>query len=543
MKLEEVEINRAQGLRLVEELTINGQLLPKNHILNNDEISLLKKNGKKSIYGAWAEDGDIDFDTALGIVAAKISGVNLGFRVDERGFCEIAATSGGLLEVYPDRVLKFNRLCPYFILNTIAPFQIVAPGEIIARLEIMVPVLSQNIVDNIVLALSGNDSLLAVRDLKSQDAALLYTRFYHTAEETEHLGEVFEKLIEKYQPMNLIFNQEMTAEHTIDGIAGALESLLHSPAKIIFILPSLRNYTSQDIIASAIASIADDILCPQLPVFGGSDLIIATKKNKKIISLPYNYAYMDIPAIENVLKLAIVKPKLQPYDFAHPITPIIETISTIRDTSSLIKGNPQEGRSKASIAAVVLAAGQGKRLGKNKLLTDVNGETLVVKAVRAAVQSNASPVFVVTGYQSEEIESALENFDVNIVHNPNYYAGVKTSIDLGLKSVPDFCDGVLIIPADMPHLTPEFLNKMITKFKKKNEKQLILAEKNYIKSNPVIWSKALYNVADLVPENADIRPIFMEHADYTILVKGSAHDLLDVNFQNDLDQVVSPAKA
>ena len=543
MRLEEVEINRAQGLRLVEELMLNGQLLPKNHALDNDDISLLKQNGKKSVYGAWAENGDIDFDTALGVVAAKISGTNLGFRIDERGFCEIAATSGGLLEVYTDRVLKFNRLCPYFILNTIAPFQMVAPGEIIARLEIMVPVLPQEVVDNIVLALSGNDSLLAVRDLKTQDAALLYTRFYHTEEETEHLGEVFEKLIETYQPMNLVFNQEMTAEHTIDDIAGALEALIHSPAQIIFILPSIRNYTSQDVVSSAISSIADDILCPQLPVFGGSDMIIATKKNKKIICLPYNYAYMDIPAIENVLKLAIVKPKLQSFDFTHPLTPLIETISTLRDTSSLIQGKAHDGKNKASVPAVVLAAGQGKRLGTNKLLADINGEPLVVKAVRAAVQSNASPVFVVTGYQAEEIESALENFDVNLVRNPNYYTGIKTSIDLGLKSVPDFCDGTLIIPADMPHLTPEFLKKMIAKFKKKNEKQLILAEKNYIKSNPVIWSKALYNVADLVPENADIRPIFMEHADYTTLVKGSAHDLLDVNFQSDLDQADHISKA
>jgi hypothetical protein len=60
----------------------------------------------------------------------------------------------------------------------------------------------------------------------------------------------------------------------------------------------------------------------------------------------------------------------------------------------------------------------------------------------------------------------------------------------------------MLIPADMPALTPEFLNKMISKFKKNQENQLIIAEKDGVKSNPIIWSKSLYHKADLVPENA-----------------------------------------
>lgn len=537
MKLQEVDINRALGLRLGDELNLNNQILAKNHALTSDDITLLKQAGYSAIFGAWAENGDIDFDTALGMAAAKISGQNLGFKIDERGFCEIAATTDGLFDVSTDRLAKFNRFSEFFILNTIPPFQTVKSGDIVARLEIMTPVIPQDTVEELVFSLSGNDSLLSVRAFKEQQAAILYTRLYHNDNEDEHLREAAEKLAATCRPLAMDFAQEDACEHTIEDTAAAIDNLLHSPANIIFVIPAQRNYTAQGVISSAVESVADTIVCQRLPLFGASDLIIAVKKNKKIICLPYNYAFVDSAVLENFIKSALLKPKLQVFDFNHPDNSFIDSGSHLKDISTLIRSAPTSAN-KANIAAVVLAAGQSKRLGKNKLLADINGEPLAIKTIRAAIQSDASPVFAVTGYQAEELETALENMDINIVYNANYNSGIKTSISLGLKSVPDACDGALLIPADMPNITPELINKMIAKFKKKSAKQLVLAERNGIKSNPVLWSKALYAQADLAAENADIRPIFMEHSDYTTPVKASENELLDVNFQSDLDRLL-----
>ena len=55
---------------------------------------------------------------------------------------------------------------------------------------------------------------------------------------------------------------------------------------------------------------------------------------------------------------------------------------------------------------------------------------------------------------NETLEEHLENIDINILRNHDYASGVKTSIRLGLKSVPSSCDGALLIPADMPNITP-----------------------------------------------------------------------------------------
>lgn len=95
------------------------------------------------------------------------------------------------------------------------------------------------------------------------------------------------------------------------------------------------------------------------------------------------------------------------------------------------------------------------------------------------------------------------------MRNHDYASGVKTSIRLGLKSVPSSCDGALLIPADMPNITAEYLNRMIKSFNKGKERQLLVSAYGGHKYNPVLWSSDLYPTADLVPEDSHLRQVFL----------------------------------
>jgi len=542
MIVQEVEIKRAEGLRICEELIVNGNILPKNHKLTKEDITNLKAFDIKCVFVAKAENGDIDFDTALGMIAAKICGKNLGFRIDERGFAEIIATKDGVSDISLERINKFNRLSKYFVLNTITPLSVIKSKTVVAKLEILLPIISQNIVDEMIFALSGNETLLNLREIKEQNAAVLSTRLFNDSNEDEFANSTIDKIINEYKNFNLKIINEHQTIHCTENIIDKLDELVKSPVDIIFIISATRNYSDNDIIFSAIKNITDDIVCSHIPLFGGNDLIIAMKNNKKIICLPHNYLYMEASVIRHLIDLALIKEKLYSYDFNNIITPVIQGITRIKNLNNVIKDNNKSDKI-SSIAGIILAAGQSKRIDKNKLLVDVDGKPLAVKVIKSAISAKISPIFVITGYQAEKLESELENFDINVIYNPNYFEGVRTSINLGIKSVPDFCDGVMIIPADMPNISTELINKMVDKFDKNHDKQLVVANKRGIKSNPVIWSKSLYNVADLIAENADIRPVMIEHSDYTTAVKASETELLDVNFQNDLDMLLKQTKA
>ncbi len=535
MIYQEYDINHARGIRLFESVRLDGLILEKGHILDDEDIIQLKLSGIKKIFGAEMSENDLDGATALGVLSAKLCGSNTAYAVTPEGTSQIIAQADGVFLAADDRIAKFNRLSPDIILNTIPPYSEVKSGEIIAELELTVPVIMSSKIDEIVFSLSGNIAMLQLAEPKERKATLLYTKFYNDKLETAHFTGVVTKLVKDFKNLKLDFAVEHEAKHEIDKVADVLEVALKGEGEVIFIISGQRNSQADDVISAALKSVADEVIVTSIPQIGASDLLIALKRGKKIISLPFNYATQDNTLANHYIKLALLNDKITPEDFKHPQNVQLPQ-DKMFDTESgleLIKASSDKGKN-AKIAAIVLAAGSSRRAGRNKLLYEVDDAPLFLKAVHAAVFSEASPVFVIIGDHAAEFEEAMSDIDVNIIYNPAYRQGIKTSINLGLKSVPNFCDGALLLPADMPNITPDFINKMIKAFDSKAKKQLITAQLKGVKTNPVIWSKSLFDGADLVPENANLRPVLVEHSDYTKTIKGDENLLLDVNYPNDL---------
>lgn len=537
MKYQEYNVNQAKGVRLFEAVRLDGMILEKGHILNDEDIIQLKLSGIKRIFGAEMGENDLDYQTALGVIAAKLSGENTAFAVNEDGLCRIVADADGIFVASDDRIAKFNRLSPVLVLNTVPPYAEIKCGEVIAELELTVPVISAAAVDEFVFSISGNIPLLQVINPPEQKVTLLYTKFYNDKTETAHFTNVVTRLVRNFKGLNLQFGAEHEAKHETEKVADVLEVALKGDGSVVFIIPGSRSGHDDDVVPAAVRSVADEIVCRGIPQIGVPDLQIAVKKDKKIILLPFDYDRVDSELTGHFIKQALVNEKLTPADFARPQNVLLPRGQTYDGEEELLRAGTAQHPGAAKVAVVVLAAGAGRRAGRNKLLYEVDDEPLFLRAVRAAIHSEAGPVFVIIGDHAAEFEEALENIDVNVIYNSAYRSGIKTSINLGLKSVPNFCDGVLLLPADMPNITPQFINKMIKQFDKKTEKQVVTAALNGVKSNPVIWSRSLYDVADLVPENAELRPVLIEHSDYTKTVKGDEYILLDVNYPNDLEQL------
>ncbi|MBW2161766.1 MAG: NTP transferase domain-containing protein, partial [Deltaproteobacteria bacterium] len=90
-------------------------------------------------------------------------------------------------------------------------------------------------------------------------------------------------------------------------------------------------------------------------------------------------------------------------------------------------------RSDKHIAALVLAAGESRRMGDaNKLTISVDGTPMVARVVDALQQSRAQRVIVITGHEPERIKEALSGRDVEFVHNPDYAEGIGSSVRMGI---------------------------------------------------------------------------------------------------------------
>jgi len=111
------------------------------------------------------------------------------------------------------------------------------------------------------------------------------------------------------------------------------------------------------------------------------------------------------------------------------------------------------------VAGILLAAGEGSRLGQPKALVEIAGQRLVDRGLRMLRAGGADPVVVVTGAAPVDVPGAL------VVHNPAWPTGMGSSLAAGLSALralpPDECSAALIALADQPLVSPACVKRLI----------------------------------------------------------------------------------
>lgn len=163
---------------------------------------------------------------------------------------------------------------------------------------------------------------------------------------------------------------------------------------------------------------------------------------------------------------------------------------------------------KRLVAAVILAAGRSTRMGANKLLLPLGGEAVVRRVARAALTSAARPVLVVTGHDAAAVAAALEGLPVRLVPNAAYADGFATSVAAGIDALPPEADGALMIPGDMPLLTPAILDALIDAFRREPGADAVVPTADGRRGNPALISRSLFPRARDLRGDVGFRALF-----------------------------------
>lgn len=111
------------------------------------------------------------------------------------------------------------------------------------------------------------------------------------------------------------------------------------------------------------------------------------------------------------------------------------------------------------VAGVLLAAGQGSRLGTPKALVEVGGQRLVDRGVALLAGGGAAPVLVVTGAVRLDLPGAT------VVHNPDWATGMGSSLGAGLRAVPATCAAAVVALVDQPLIGQAAVERLIAAFR------------------------------------------------------------------------------
>lgn len=189
------------------------------------------------------------------------------------------------------------------------------------------------------------------------------------------------------------------------------------------------------------------------------------------------------------------------------------------------------------VAALLMTAGRSRRFGtENKLLAEIGGEPLVRRAARALLESRAQSVIVVTGFERDRIEAALEGLDVRLVHNPDHEAGLGSSLACGIGAVAQDAAGALVCLADMPGTRADLVDRLIDLFETDGGSRIVFpVAPGGRQGNPVLWPKLYFERLGALTGDTGGKAILEDCIDDTLVLEvGSEETLDDIDTPEDL---------
>jgi molybdenum cofactor cytidylyltransferase len=189
------------------------------------------------------------------------------------------------------------------------------------------------------------------------------------------------------------------------------------------------------------------------------------------------------------------------------------------------------------IAGVVLAAGTSSRMGKNKLFVELEGETVVHRAVRRAVEAGLDPVFVVLGHEAEQVRDAIGTLRCRPVFNPNYTAGVNSSLKTGIQAIADTsAAAAVVILADMPFVTSEMIATLVKEYRQ-GSAPLVVSDYEGVNAPPILYDRSLFHELATSEGEGCGKHVVKRHRDEALRVAWPQAALADLDVPEDVERV------
>jgi molybdenum cofactor cytidylyltransferase len=159
------------------------------------------------------------------------------------------------------------------------------------------------------------------------------------------------------------------------------------------------------------------------------------------------------------------------------------------------------------VAGVILAAGESRRMGFPKALLDFQGETFLDRLIRTFAEY-CTPVVAVLGAESARIRSGIRAGNhATIVENPDFRLGQITSMQCGLRALPENISGVLFTLVDHPNVRPSTVRELA-------RQDAVVAVPRYAgqRGHPLFFSRELVPEFLALDAGSSARAVLQRHA-------------------------------
>ncbi len=162
--------------------------------------------------------------------------------------------------------------------------------------------------------------------------------------------------------------------------------------------------------------------------------------------------------------------------------------------------------------AIILAAGESRRMGQPKQLLPFAGKTMLECVIDAFRSPRVDEIRVVLGYKADEIAAKIAHTSCKIVKNDRYPLGMFTSMQAGLRELPKKTRVVMLAVCDQPRLKRETVEILIEKFEKGRHK-ILIPSYNGRQGLPPLLRAEYANEILAMDESMTLKHFYAKHAD------------------------------
>ena len=177
------------------------------------------------------------------------------------------------------------------------------------------------------------------------------------------------------------------------------------------------------------------------------------------------------------------------------------------------------------LGCVVMAAGNARRFGENKLAARLDGRSLILRALEAVPAGEFETVAVVTQYP--EVMELAERFGFAAVRNEHPDWGISHTIRLGLEALED-CGGAMFLVSDQPLLRQESVRALAELWKSRPENIAALAHGG-VRGNPCVFPARFFPELMALQEDRGGNTVIRRHEEDLILLEVPEEELTDVD--------------
>ena len=186
------------------------------------------------------------------------------------------------------------------------------------------------------------------------------------------------------------------------------------------------------------------------------------------------------------------------------------------------------------VVAVLLAAGEGRRVGGPKALLRAGGATFLESCLRALDRPGVAARVVVTGHQAERVAAAVPSAPgVSVVRNDGYRAGMLSSVLRGLEAAEALqADALLLHPVDHPQVEPETVDRVLAALAE--GARIAVPSHGGRRGHPGGFARPTWEALRAAPPDEGARAVLRAHPDWIVHVPGGPGCVRGVNTPEDL---------